>query len=188
MKKLAKRVVGLTCAIILAVSSFGMETFALTIGDTSWVTSVKVEWQNPTEIVRTETQEKQFIMSTKTAQGRVNNLYFSFPTEGGVRFHADDTGFWNPKESSTITYTSEGAAIVMQANDTKVKVYTTASPWNWAWQSEHRIFLPHKNRSKPPRGAEENRRRSPVFHAIPDGHAALQRQRMHPYRCGLFSA
>ena len=131
MKKLAKRFVGLTCAIVLAVSSFGMETFALTIGDTSWVTNVEVEWQNPTEIVSTETQEKQFIMSTKTAQGRVNNLYFSFPTEGGVRFHADDTGFWNPAESSAITYTSEGAAIVMQANDTKVKVYKTASPWRF---------------------------------------------------------
>ena len=131
MKKLAKRFVGLTCAIVLAVSSFGTEAFALTIGDTDWITNVKVEWQNPTEIVSTETQEKQFIMSTKTAQGRVNNLYFSFPTEGGVRFHADDIGFWNPEDNSVINYTSEGAAIVMQANDTKVKVYTTASPWRF---------------------------------------------------------
>ncbi|MBQ8804464.1 MAG: discoidin domain-containing protein [Tyzzerella sp.] len=131
MKKIAKRFVGLICAVALAVTSFGTESLALTINDSSWVTTVDVEWQNPTEIVNAETQEKQFILTTKTAQGRVNNLYFSFPTEGGVRFHADDTGFWNPEETSVINYTSEGAAIVMQANDTKVRVYTTASPWRF---------------------------------------------------------
>ena len=142
MKRIAKRFVGLACAVVLAVSSFGIEAFALTIGDTDWVTSIDVEWQNPTEIVSTETQEKQFIMSTKTAQGRVNNLYFSFPTEGGVRFHADDTGFWNPEENSVISYTSEGAAIVMQANDTKVKVYTTASPWRFeVYNAENEMVI-----------------------------------------------
>lgn len=131
MKKLAKRFIGLACAVILAVSAFGIESFALTIGDTNWVTDVDVEWQNPTKIVKMETQEKQFVMSTQTKEGRVNNLYFSFPTEGGLRFHADDTGFWNPEETSVINYSSEGAAVVLQANDTKVKVYTTASPWRF---------------------------------------------------------
>lgn len=131
MKKIAKRFVGLACAVLLAVSSFGIEAFALTIGDTDWVTAIDVEWQNPTKIVSMETQEKQFVMSTQTKEGRVNNLYFSFPTDGGIRFHADDTGFWNPEETSVINYSSEGAAIVMQANDTTVKVYTTASPWRF---------------------------------------------------------
>jgi len=132
MKKLTKRLVGLGCAIILAVSSFGMNASALTIADSGkWVTEPKVEWQNPMEIVSMETQEKQFILSTKTDKGRVNNLYFTFPADGGVRFHADDVGFWNPTETSAIEYNSEGAAIVMQANDTKVKVYTTASPWRF---------------------------------------------------------
>ena len=133
MKKIAKRLIRLLCAVILTVSVVDMEAFAaLTIMDSGkWVTDIEVEWQNPTEIVSTETREKQFIMSTKTNKGRVNNLYFSFPSEGGVRFHADDTGFWNPEENSSITYTSEGAAIVMQANDTKVKVYKTASPWRF---------------------------------------------------------
>lgn len=131
MKKIAKRFLGLAFAVVVAASSLGIESFAYTIGDTSWVTAIDVEWQNPTEIVATETQEKQFIMSTKTTAGKVNNLYFSFPIEGGVRFHADDTGFWNPKDCSVINYSSEGAAIVMQANDTKVKVYTTASPWRF---------------------------------------------------------
>lgn len=131
MKKLTKRLVALLCLVTLGVSGFGLEVFAFTIGDANWITSIEVEWQNPTEIVATETQEKQFIMSTKTAKGRVNNLYFSFPTEGGVRFHADDTGFWNPAETSIINYSAEGAAIVMQANDTKVKLYTTASPWRF---------------------------------------------------------
>lgn len=142
MKKIAKRFVGLACAVILAVSSFGMESFALTIGDTEWVTDVAVEWQNPTKIVKMETQEKQFVMSTQTKEGRVNNLYFSFPAEGGLRFHADDTGFWNPKETSMIDYSSEGAAVVMQANDTKVKVYTTASPWRFeVYNAENEMVI-----------------------------------------------
>ena len=132
MKKLTKRFVGLACAVIFAVSSLGMDASALTIADSGkWITEIDVEWQNPTKILEMETQERQFVLSTKTAKGRVNNLYFSFPTEGGVRFHADDTGFWNPEEASVIKYTSEGAAIVMQANETKVKVYPTASPWRF---------------------------------------------------------
>lgn len=131
IKRIAKCIVAFVCVIIIALTSTGIEAFALTINDGGSVSLIDVEWQNPTEIVTIETQEKQFIMSTKTSQGRVNNLYFSFPTEGGVRFHADDTGFFNPKDSSAITYTSEGAAIVLEANDTKVKVYTTASPWRF---------------------------------------------------------
>lgn len=131
MKKKAKRLAGLLCAVLIAVSSFGMESFALTIGDTGAITDVDVTWESPTQIVSMETQEKQFIMSTKTNEGKINNLYFSFPTVGGVRFHADDTGFWNPEDNSVIQYTSEGAAIVMEANGTKVKVYTTATPWRF---------------------------------------------------------
>lgn len=131
MKRAVKRFAVLLCAVVLTVSVFGNKAFALTIGDTKAITEIAVTWQEPTEIVAVETQEKQFIMSTKTEEGKVNNLYFSFPAEGGIRFHADETGFWNAEETSVINYTSEGAAIVMQANDTKVKVYKTASPWRF---------------------------------------------------------
>ena len=129
MKRAAKRFAGLFLAVVLAVSAFGIQASALTINDKGVVTTVDVEWQNPTEILTVETQEKQFIMSARTEQGRVNNLYFSFPADGGVRIHGDDTGFFEPEECSAIQYSAEGAAIVMQANDTKVKVYTNASPW-----------------------------------------------------------
>lgn len=133
MKRITKRFLGLTLAVVIAVSSFGMNSSAAAtiLESGSWVTEKDVTWQKPTKVVSMETQKKQFVMSTKTKSGKVNNLYFSFPTEGGVRFHADDTGFWNAKEVNEIKYTSEGAAIVMQANDTKVKVYSTASPWRF---------------------------------------------------------
>jgi len=117
--------------MIVALTSNGIEAFALTINDSGNVSLIDVEWENPTEVVAIETQEKQFIMSTNTLQGKINNLYFSFPKEGGVRFHADDTGFFNPEETCTIKYTAEGAALVMEANGTKVKVYQTASPWRF---------------------------------------------------------
>ena len=133
MKRITKRFMGLAIAVIIAVSSFGLNSSAAAtiLEGGSWVTEKKVTWQKPTKVVSMETQKKQFVMSTQTKSGKVNNLYFSFPAEGGVRFHADDTGFWNAKEVSEIKYTSEGAAIVMQANDTKVKVYSTASPWRF---------------------------------------------------------
>lgn len=131
MKKIAKRFLAMACAVIVAVLSMGTDAFALTINDTGDVERIDVTWQNPTRILNVETQKKQFILSTKTDQGRVNNLYFSFPTQGGVRMHADNTGFWNPEESSDIAYSADGAALVMEANGTKVKVYRTASPWRF---------------------------------------------------------
>lgn len=131
MKKISKRFLAMACAVIVAVLSMGTDAFALTINDSGDVEMIDVTWQNPTEILNVETQEKQFILSTKTDQGRVNNLYFSFPTQGGVRMHADNTGFWNPEESSDIAYSIDGAAYVMEANGTKVKVYRTASPWRF---------------------------------------------------------
>lgn len=131
MKKTAKRLMGIVCAVALLASTLETTSLALTIRDSGMVNVPKVEWQNPVQILQTETQEKQFIVSTKTAQGRVNNLYFSFPADGGVRFHGDDTGFFEPEELNTIRYTSEGASIVMEAGDTKVKVYPTASPWRF---------------------------------------------------------
>lgn len=131
MKKAVMRALGIVLAIVLVLSLTDMTAYALTINDSGAVELIDVEWQSPTEIVSLETQEKQFIVSTKTEKGRVKNLFFQFPTEGGVRFHADQTGFWNAEEYADIDYTSEGAAIVMSANGTTVKFYEEASPWRF---------------------------------------------------------
>ena len=132
MKRVLKRVFGLLCAIVLLVSSVDISAFALTIQDKpDTIPVIDVEWHSPAEILNVEMQETQFIVSTKTDKGKINNLYFSFPKDGGVRFHADKTGFFNPEENSPIDYTAEGAAIVMKANDTTVKFYKSASPWRF---------------------------------------------------------
>lgn len=132
MKKVIKRVFGLLCAVVMLVSAVDISAFALTIQDKpDTIPVIDVEWHSPTEIINVETQEKQFIVSTKTDKGKINNLYFTFPKDGGVRFHADKTGFFNPTENSPIEYTAEGAAIVMKANDTTVKFYKTANPWRF---------------------------------------------------------
>ena len=93
MKRITKRFFGLAIALVIAVSSFGLDSSAAAtiLESGSWVTEKKVTWQKPSKVVSMETQKKQFVMSTKTKEGKVNNLYFSFPTEGGVRVHADDT-------------------------------------------------------------------------------------------------
>ena len=122
--------------MVLAVS-INMDAFALTIQDKpDTIPNIKVEWQKPTGIVNVEMQEKQFIVSTKTEKGKINNLYFSFPTQGGLRFNADQKGFFNPEDASPIEYKTEGAAIVMKANDTTVKLYKTAKPWRFEVYNE----------------------------------------------------
>ncbi len=132
MKKTGKRLLGLVCAVCVTVSAFGMNASALTIQDRpDTIPVIDVEWQCPVEIVNVEMQEKQFIVSTRTDKGKINNLYFSFPVDGGVRLHGDNTGFFQPEETSVIDYSSEGAAIVMQGKDTKVKLYQTSSPWRF---------------------------------------------------------
>ena len=132
MKRIAKRIFGLLCAVAILVSAVDINAFALTIQDKpGTIPEIEVEWHNPTKILNVETQEKQFIVSTKSNKGKVNNLYFTFPKEGGVRFHADEKGFFDPEETSPIQYSAEGAAIVMKANDTTVKFYKTAKPWRF---------------------------------------------------------
>lgn len=127
MKRMIQRAVGIVLAVAVLLATQSGTSFALT-NDTQ---IIDVEWENPTEIVAVEQQEEQFIVSTKTETGRVNNLYFSFPEDGGVRFHGDEEGIFKTENLTKIQYSADGAAIVMAANGTKVKLYTTAQPWRF---------------------------------------------------------
>lgn len=127
MKKIFKSFVVFLTVLSLVFSCCSLMGSALTNDNQH----IPVEWESPTEILKVEMQEKAFVVSTKTPEGKVNNLYFTFPTMGGVRFNADTKGFFEPQDTSVINYSADGAAIVMQANDTKVKLFTTASPWRF---------------------------------------------------------
>lgn len=127
-RKRGKQGVCLALACLLLLLAPAEKAYGLT-NDTQ---VIAVEWETPAEIAAVEQQEKQFIVSTKTASGRVNNFYFTFPTEGGVRFHADEEGiFTSQEEGATIEYSAEELAIVMEANGTKVKLYTKEDPWRF---------------------------------------------------------
>ena len=63
-KRITKFIIAFICVMIVALTSNGIEAFALTINDSGNVSLIDVEWENPTEVVAIETQEKQFIMST----------------------------------------------------------------------------------------------------------------------------
>ena len=125
MKNSLKRIIALVMAFAVIGSAFGVSPAALTAN----VDDISVDWQNPTEIVEVEMQDRQFIISTRTDKGKINNLYLSFPSDGGFRLNADNTGFFSPDSVSDITYSSEGAAIVMKAGDTTVKFFSTTDPW-----------------------------------------------------------
>ncbi len=130
------RVLSLSLILALMISIVPVRTaFALT-NDTQ---IINVEWENPTEIVAMEQQEQQFIVSTKTNNGRVNNFYFTFPADGGVRFHADNEGVFKPEELSAIDCVTDGEAIIMSANGTTVKLYDKANPWRFEVYNEKKM-------------------------------------------------
>ena len=130
MKKRIIRIVSFLLAVAMLCSIPVERAQALT----SNTQSISVDYENPKEIVATEQQEKQLVFSTKTESGKVNNFYLSFPLQGGVRFHADDEGFFKPEDTHKITCYGEEShkgekAAVMEAGDTKVKFYHKSNPW-----------------------------------------------------------
>lgn len=125
MKNAIKRIIAFAMAFAVLGPAFGIAPSALTAN----VPDISVDWQNPDEIAEVEMQKQQFIISTKTGKGKINNLFLSFPADGGFHLTADNKGFFSPDAVSDISYSTEGAAIVMKAGDTKVKLFTTAEPW-----------------------------------------------------------
>ena len=97
-RKRWKQGVCLMLACLLLLLAPAEKAYGLT-NDTQLIA---VEWEMPDEIVAVEQQDEQFIVSTKTVSGRVNNFYFTFPAEGGVRFHADEEGIFTSQEGSAI--------------------------------------------------------------------------------------
>lgn len=107
---------------------------------------IEVEWETPAKIVAVEQQKEQFIVSTETASGRINNFYFTFPADGGVRFRADEEGVFAPEEAAKIQYSAEELAIVMEANGTRVKLYTKEDPWRFeVWGSDGEALVEYRS-------------------------------------------
>lgn len=129
MKKIP-RWVSLLLALVMLALVPAEQVFALTFN----TQIIDVEYETPTKITAVEQQESQFIISTETGRGRVNNFYLTFPTDGGIRFRADEEGIFKPEAVSKIEYSGEETydgekAVVMQANGTKAKVYHESAPW-----------------------------------------------------------
>ena len=130
MKNKILKVLSLLLIATILCSSLSTTSLALT----SNTQTIKVDYEQVGEIVAVEKQKEQLIISTKATSGKVNNFYITFPSDGGVRFHADNEGIFKPSSVSEITYTGEESydgekAVVLKANDTKVKVYHKSSPW-----------------------------------------------------------
>ena len=130
MKKKIFGFVSLTLALIMFLSTPVQTAFALTSDNQV----IDVVYESPETITAVEQQDQQFIISTKTKSGKINNFYITFPEDGGVRFCADESGIFKPEKLSEIKYSGEKykngtRAVVMQANDTKVKLYHEVNPW-----------------------------------------------------------
>lgn len=130
MRRKIFRIVSIVLVLVMLLSTQVGTVFALT----SNTQVIDVDYETPETVVAVEQQESQFILSTKTASGKVNNFHISFPQDGGVRFCADESGIFKPDALTQITYSGEEShdgekAVVMQANDTKVKLYHESKPW-----------------------------------------------------------
>ena len=129
MKKITKSI-SLLLALLMIAMVPAEQAYALTFVEQV----VDADYETPTKITAVEQQESQFIISTTTESGKVNNFYLSFPADGGVRFRADNEGIFKPEVLSVIEYSGEEThtgekAVVMKANDTKVKFYHESKPW-----------------------------------------------------------
>ena len=129
MKKITKWI-SLLLALLMIAMVPAEQAYALTFVEQV----VDADYETPTKITAVEQQESQFIISTTTESGKVNNFYLSFPADGGVRFRADNEGIFKPEVLSVIEYSGEEThtgekAVVMKANDTKVKFYHESKPW-----------------------------------------------------------
>ncbi len=132
MKKWWGKAAGFLLVFSLLVTAWPQKAAALT-NDTQLI---EVEWESPVAVIGVEQQEEQFILSAGTPSGRVANFYFSFPKDGGVRFHADEEGYFRPEALQTIQYSGEEyedgeKAVVMEAGDTVVRLYIESSPWRF---------------------------------------------------------
>ena len=143
MKRKFIKVVSLILAVTMLCSTQIETAYALT----SNTQSIPVEYENPGEIVAVEQMENQFVLSTKTSSEKVNNFYISFPSKGGMRFHADIEGFFKPEKVTAITYSGEEThegekAVVMKANDTTVRLYHESTPWRMeVYNSEDKFVV-----------------------------------------------
>lgn len=90
---------------------------------------IPVDWETAGSVAAVEQRDDTFVLSVKTDSGRVNNLYFSFPAEGGLRLHADQEGYFRPGSLQAIEYSTQGSAVVMRAGGTTVRLDYQATPW-----------------------------------------------------------
>ena len=125
MKRFSIRCLAVTLIIFILCSLFTVSSLALT-NDTQ---VIDVTWQKPSAIKAVEQREKEFLVSLSTEEGRINNLYFSFPNEGGVRMHLDNEGYFSPSACNDIEYSKDDLSIIMSAGGTTVLFYKDETPW-----------------------------------------------------------
>lgn len=91
---------------------------------------IKVTWQRPTEFVKLERKTRQAIVHTKAGSNEVK-LYFSFPDEGGIRIHTEDTGYHESKGSGKISYKNirSGVWQLTGENGTKLRLAHNSKSW-----------------------------------------------------------
>ena len=111
MKKTISEVSIIVLILALLISAFTVPLSAAT--DYSQV--IDVTWQYPTAIKAVEQRTKEFVISTATDKGRINNFYISFPKDGGIRIRMDEKGYFDSSEYSDISFSEDGSSIIMTA-------------------------------------------------------------------------
>lgn len=125
MKKTISEVSIIVLILALLISAFTVPLSAAT--DYSQV--IDVTWQYPTAIKAVEQRTKEFVISTATDKGRINNFYISFPKDGGIRIRMDEKGYFDSSEYSDISFSEDGSSIIMTAGGSTAYFYYDEEPW-----------------------------------------------------------
>lgn len=138
MRKKMARLLVCVCCVAMLFTAFGTLAYAHEI-DTSKNASIKhpvqtgYAWQPVTSVTGTEQQAKYFVIHAKAGEYS-EDLYISFPEEGGFRLQSkheyqeklevSNVGLFEPKSIKTIDYKRESTgAIMMSGTDGTVVRY-----------------------------------------------------------------
>ena len=118
--KITKRLFLLVFCFALVIAVFPSSSFDVSAD--AVMSTITVNWANPQQLRSIDKQTNQAVL-TANINGTATQMYLSFPTEGGMRFRTDISGYFEPESLKEISYYDLGNGVMLlQAGDISVKL------------------------------------------------------------------
>lgn len=94
---------------------------------------IDVEWARPEQFLRLEKGENECVFYFQV-NGKEVPLTLTFPSLGGVRLHAEQTGYFTPESLLPITYEENGDSLALSQENVRV-VFCGGADWRFELQN-----------------------------------------------------